>query len=263
MPNSWFRFKQFIIRQDRCAMKVCTDSCILGAWTVNRLKDAVKILDIGTGTGLLPLMLAQKSNGIMDAIEWDPEAAAQAGENISESPWHDRIRIMEGDVRMFSFENKYDFIITNPPFYESDLRSPVAKKNKAKHDESLTLDQLLTIISLNLRAGGSFSVLLPYHRTAYFEKSVAEQGFFLQEKLTIRQTTGHDPFRTILLFKNEKSSVDFLRLLHSNEKSPAHFPAEQYINEKSTAILSGELIIKDSHGRYTPEFSELMQDYYG
>jgi tRNA1Val (adenine37-N6)-methyltransferase len=240
MPNSWFRFKQFIIRQDRCAMKVCTDSCILGAWTVNRLKDAAKILDIGTGTGLLSLMLAQKSNGIMDAIEWDPDAAAQAGENIAESPWHNRIRIMEGDVRMFSFENKYNFIITNPPFYESDLRSPAVKKNQAKHGETLTLDQLLKIISLNLHTSGSFSILLPFHRTEYFEKSAMEHGFFLQEKLTIRQTPAHDPFRSILLMNNDR--------LHLNEKYPV--------------VLSGELIIRDGRGRYTHEFSELMQDYY-
>ena len=230
-------------------MKVCTDSCILGAWTATRLKEEVKILDIGTGTGLLPLMLAQKSNGIIDAIESDPESAMQAGENIAESPWQNRIRIMEGDVRLFLFENKYDFIITNPPFYESDLRSPVAKKNKAKHDESLTLDQLLTIISLNLRAGGSFSILLPFHRTEYFEKSADERGFFLQEKLTIRQTPVHDPFRSILLM--------------SNEKSPTHSPAGFRLNEKYPEILSGELIIQDRNGRYTTAFSELMKDYYG
>jgi len=244
-------------------MKVCTDSCILGAWTVNHLKDAVKILDIGTGTGLLPLMLAQKSNGVMDAIESDPEAAAQAGENIAGSPWQDQIRIIEGDVRVFPFENKYDFIITNPPFYESDLRSPVAKKNKAKHDESLTLDQLLTIISWNLHHGGSFSILLPFHRTEYFEKSAAERGFFLGEKLTIRQTPAHDPFRSILLMNNAESQAGLLVKQHPNEKSPSYFPDKLQLNEKYPEPLSGELIIRDSHGMYTPEFSDLMRDYYG
>jgi tRNA1Val (adenine37-N6)-methyltransferase len=263
MPNSWFRFKQFIIRQDRCAMKVCTDSCILGAWAVSRLKDTLKILDIGTGTGLLPLMLAQKSNGTMDAIESDPEAAAQARENIAESPWRDQIRIIENDVRLFSFEDKYDFIISNPPFYESDLRSPVTKKNKAKHDESLTLDQLLTIISLNLHPGGSFSILLPFHRTEYFEKSAAERGFFLGEKLTIRQTPVHDPFRSIVLMNNAKSQAQLPVTQHPGEISPNHLPARMQLNKKYPEPSSGELIIRDSHGRYTPEFSDLMQDYYG
>jgi tRNA1Val (adenine37-N6)-methyltransferase len=262
MPNSWFRFKQFIIRQDRCAMKVCTDSCILGAWTADHVKDAERILDIGTGTGLLPLMLAQKSNAAIDAIETDPEAAAQAGENFAESPWHEHLRILPGDVRMFSFENEYDFIITNPPFYESDLRSPSAKKNKAKHDESLTLGQLLVIISWNLKPGGSFSILLPFHRTLYFENAAMELGFFLREKLEIRQTPLHDPFRTILLFNNEKSPVNFSCASLISLKSGALWPSRSDLNEKSPDSLSGKLIIKDSHGRYTPEFSELMHDYY-
>jgi tRNA1Val (adenine37-N6)-methyltransferase len=244
-------------------MKVCTDSCILGAWTTSHLKDAVKILDIGTGTGLLPLMLAQKSNGIIDAIESDPEAAAQAGENIAESPWHNQIRIIENDVRLFLFEDKYDFIITNPPFYESDLRSPVTKKNKAKHDESLTLDQLLTIVSLNLHPGGSVSILLPFHRTEYFEKSAAERGFLLLEKLIIRQTPAHDPFRSILLMNYAKSQTHFPVKQYPNEKSPTRFPDSLPLNQKSPEPLSGELIIRDSHGKYTPEFSDLMQDYYG
>jgi tRNA1Val (adenine37-N6)-methyltransferase len=262
MPNSWFRFKQFIIRQDRCAMKVCTDSCILGAWTADHVKDAERILDIGTGTGLLPLMLAQKSIAAIDAIESDPEAAAQAGENFAESPWHENLRILPGDVRRFSFENKYDFIITNPPFYESDLRSPSEKKNKAKHDESLTLDQLLVIISLNLKPGGSFSILLPFHRTLYFENAAAEQGFFLKEKLVIRQTPLHDPFRTILLFNNEKSPAYLPDASPIILKSGTLRSSRSDLNEKSPVPLSAELIIKDSHRRYTPEFSELMHDYY-
>ncbi|HEY4936229.1 MAG TPA: methyltransferase domain-containing protein, partial [Puia sp.] len=111
MPNPYFRFKQFTIQQDRSSMKVCTDSCILGAWTGPRLRGAKRILDIGTGTGLLPLMLAQKSEAHIDTIESDPETFTQAGENIKQSPWSGRIRLMEGDVRDYSFQYRYDFII--------------------------------------------------------------------------------------------------------------------------------------------------------
>ena len=94
MPNPYFRFKQFIIQQDRCTMKVCTDSCILGAWTALQLdKGAKTILDIGTGTGLLPLMLAQKTESLIDTIESDPESAGQARENIRQSPWDNRIQV--------------------------------------------------------------------------------------------------------------------------------------------------------------------------
>jgi tRNA1Val (adenine37-N6)-methyltransferase len=215
-------------------MKVCTDSCILGAWSAGRLTDAKKILDIGTGTGLLPLMLAQKSEALIDTIETDPESADQAGENIAGSPWNDRIRIFKGDVRYYSFGHRYDFIIANPPFYESALRSPTAKKNEAKHEQSLTLHQLLMIIRSYLHLGGAFSILLPFQRTTYFENLAENSGFYVQEKLTVRQTPAHPPFRSILLFKAEK---------------------------KGEPLLS-ELLIKNEKGKYSQEFSELMKDYY-
>src|SRR5450631_3674511 len=204
MPNSYFRFKQFVIQQDRSTMKVCTDSCVLGAWTALQLGQAKTILDIGTGTGLLALMLAQKSEGAIDAVESDTKSAGQARENIRQTSWSDRIRVVERDVRDYSNDASYDFIITNPPFFESDLHSPVHKKNQVKHDVSLTLDQLLTVISKNLKPHGQFSILLPHHRTAYFENLAITNNFFLQKKLTVRQTPAHAPFRSICLFSYQK-----------------------------------------------------------
>jgi|SRR5450432_859646 tRNA1Val (adenine37-N6)-methyltransferase len=234
MPNSYFRFKQFTIQQDRCTMKVCTDSCILGAWTALRLSGAKRILDIGTGTGLLPLMLAQKSESLIDTIESDPGSFAQAKENIQQSPWSDRIRLIAGDVRAHSFSSAYDFIISNPPFYESDLRSPEIKKNNAKHGESLTLDELITVLRSCLHENGAFSILLPFLRTNYFEKLSAVNGFFLHEKLIIRQTPQHVPFRTVCLYSR-------------------HIPEN---------VLSGELTIKDENGEKSFAFSKLMKEYY-
>ncbi len=234
MPNSFFRFKKFTIQQDRCAMKVCTDSCILGAWTAGRLQGAARVLDIGTGTGLLPLMLAQKTEALLDTIESDPETVVQAGENISQSPWAGRIRLLEGDVRTYPFTSFYDFIISNPPFFESDLRSPVDKKNKAKHDESLTLSELISVIGSRLSPLGAFSILLPFHRTAYFENLAAARGFFLREKLSVRQTAAHAPFRSICLFSFQK-------------------PGQ---------VFSNEMIIKEDTGKYSLAFTELMEDYY-
>ncbi|HEV3223021.1 MAG TPA: methyltransferase [Puia sp.] len=234
MPNPYFRFKQFTIQQDRSVMKVCTDSCILGAWTGVRLHGAKRILDIGTGTGLLPLMLAQKSDAIFDCIELDLGSFAQAGENILRSPWPDRIRIIEGDARIYSFQIKYDFIITNPPFYESGLRSPEQKINKARHEESLTLDELISVIRSCLLPDGSFSILLPFHRSDYFEKLASSNGFFLNEKLTVRQTPGHPPFRSLSLYGNK-------------------MPEQKILNE---------LIIKNSDGKNSRDFSMLMKDFY-
>jgi tRNA1Val (adenine37-N6)-methyltransferase len=215
-------------------MKVCTDSCILGAWTALRLSGAKRILDIGTGTALLPLMLAQKSGALVDTIESDPESAGQARENILQSPWPERIQVMEGDVRSQLFQSSYDFVITNPPFYESDLRSPEMKKNHAKHSQSLTLDELVSVIRTVLQPDGAFSVLLPFIRTNYFENLASVRGFFLNEKLLIRQTPKHVPFRTICLYKRS-------------------------LPEK---ILLSELTIHDAAGKYSREFSELMTEYY-
>src|SRR5450631_3782511 len=103
MPNDYFRFREFTINQDRSVMKVCTDACLFGAWTVRHLKDAKNILDIGTGTGLLSLMIAQKSPGLVDAIEYDHESYLQAEQNTTASSWSDRINIIEGDVRHYPF----------------------------------------------------------------------------------------------------------------------------------------------------------------
>jgi tRNA1Val (adenine37-N6)-methyltransferase len=234
MPNSYFQLKQFVIQQDRSTMKVCTDSCILGAWTALQLGHAKTILDIGTGTGLLALMLAQKSEGAIDAVESDPESVGQAMENIRETPWSDRIRVVEKDVRDYSNDEYYDFIITNPPFFESDLHSPVFKKNQVKHDVSLTLDILLNAISKNLKPDGHFSILLPHHRTAYFDNLAITNKFFLQKKLVVRQTPAHAPFRSICLYGYQKPSD----------------------------VISEELNIKENDGKYSRGFTFIMRDYY-
>jgi tRNA1Val (adenine37-N6)-methyltransferase len=129
----------------------------------------------------------------------------------------------------------YDFIISNPPFFESDLRSPDDKKNRAKHNETLTLDELIVVVRKHLKRTGLFSILLPYHRSEYFENLATANEFFLREKLMIRQTPNHQPFRNILL----------------------------YGFQKSKSVLSKELTIKNENGIYTAEFLGLMSDYYG
>ncbi len=215
-------------------MKVCTDSCIFGAWSSLKIKNVKNILDIGSGTGLLSLMLAQISTAIINSIELDRESFLQAAENINESPWSDRIHILEGDARNFIFENKYDFIICNPPFFESDLQSPDLKKNKSKHDVSFTLEDLINVVRENLNNDGAFSVLLPYHRTDFFEKLATANGFLLQEKLMLRQTPRHEPFRSICLFSHQKPE---------------------------SAIVD-ELTIKDANGKNSSEYESLMNEYY-
>jgi len=150
-------------------MKVTTDACLFGAWVAEEVRSQESgvgsSLDIGTGTGLLALMLAQKNSETnILAIEIDKDAAAQAANNIDSSLWKDHVDILEADVKDLSFPEKFDLIISNPPFYEKELRSDTDKKNIAHHSENLTLKELLNIIKNNLNPHGNFFLLLPYKR---------------------------------------------------------------------------------------------------
>jgi tRNA1Val (adenine37-N6)-methyltransferase len=170
MSNTFFRFKQFIVHQDACAMKVCTDACILGAWFAEKIPSYSLILDAGSGTGLLMFMLAQKSKAEIHGIEIDLDAYKQSKENINENKLKDRLKVFPADFRYYSFPEKYDFIISNPPFYEDSLQSSTDKKNIAKHSRELTLEELIKAIDANLKPTGSFGVLIPYNRSKYFEE---------------------------------------------------------------------------------------------
>ena len=236
MPNTYFNFKQFTIHQDKCSMKVCTDACILGAWTAQIFQSHSinNILDIGCGTGLLSLMLAQKMNGLIDAIEINSDAAGQAIENINASSWANRISVIHSSLQDFETNKKYGLIICNPPFYEDDLRSGDEYKNEAKHDTTLKLEDLLVSIRENLSEDGFSVVLLPFHRTAYFEETAKKQSLFVREKLLIRQTPRHEHFRSVIL------------LSAKNVQKP----------------VINKLIIHDDQRNYTAEFNMLLKDYY-
>ena len=234
MPNNYFQFKKFIIHQDQCAMKVCTDACILGAWFAKKISNFSEVLDIGSGTGLLMLMLAQKSKASISGIEIDPQAYKQLRENTGQSKWANRFKLYAGDVRVHSFHEKFDFIISNPPFFDNDLVSIVNEKNIAKHSKGLSLKELMEAIDTNLDSSGSFGILLPYHRGAYFEELAKSYQFHLKEKLLVKQTVSHSYFRTILHFsKNQLGAADEFTLT-----------------------------IQESEGKYSSDFIELMKDYY-
>jgi tRNA1Val (adenine37-N6)-methyltransferase len=216
-------------------MKVCTDACLFGAYVAKTLQSLPvnNILDIGAGTGLLSLMLAQKTTAAIDSIEIDAAAFAQAKENIVQSPWKEKITIVNKNVLQFEPDKKYDCIISNPPFFEADLKSDDEKKNFAKHDSSLTLINLLKIIDNHLTAEGFFALLLPYHRSNYFEKLAEELNFYCAKKILVKQTPRHNYFRAILIFSRNKSSAQ-----------------------------QATFTIKNEAGNYTPEFTEVLKDYY-
>jgi tRNA1Val (adenine37-N6)-methyltransferase len=236
MPNTYFEFKQFTVHQDKSAMKVCTDACLFGAYVADRFqrtKPKFNVLDIGAGTGLLSLMLAQKNEDAkIDAVEIDRAAAEQARENFKASPWKDRLHIHHQPIQEFGF-NTYDLIISNPPFYENDLKSDNTKRNLALHSSALGLDDLLDVVQKHISAHGKFAVLLPYHRSANFINHAQLKDLFLLEEISVKQTSRHPYFRSMLLFGKDKVQVK-----HS------------------------DLCIKEANDQYSKEFIELLKDYY-
>jgi tRNA1Val (adenine37-N6)-methyltransferase len=215
-------------------MKVCTDSCLFGSVIASSRLPGINCLDIGTGTGLLSLMLAQKnSEAIIDAVDIDILAAVQAKENIAASQWAGRIQVFNRDILTFSPGKQYDCIFSNPPFFEDDLQSPDDAKNNAKHNTSLTLSGLISFADIHLTKDGFFAVLLPYHRVDHFIEEATKAGFHLTKQILVKQTMKHTFFRGILFFDRRENKTEF-----------------------------SELIIKDAVNTYTPEFSAALKDYY-
>ncbi len=237
MANSYFQFKQFTVQQEKAALKVSTDSCLFGAWVAEEVRskkyDVRTVLDIGAGTGLLMLMLAQKCDALIDGIEIDEPSYQQAKENIEESPWKERLHFFYGDVKQFAFQQQYDFIISNPPFYEGDLKSSAANRNIAMHDEGLKLDELLQVVDANLTDNGRFAVLLPYARADQFIEDTNKQRLFLSKRMNVTQSVHHSFFRSLLLFERKNGNPEMK-----------------------------ELSIKDETNQYTDHFIELLKDYY-
>ncbi len=221
-------------------MKVTTDACLFGAILVNEISfrnKLVKSLDIGTGTGLLSLMLAQQHSSLrIIALELDNEAAEQARENINCSPWKDRIDLIKGDFLDYEPDPAYDLIFSNPPFYENDLSSPDAKINLARHNADLPLAKLLPGINHLLNQDGEAWLLLPYKRNMEIRQMLIGNDMFPVKIILIRNSLNHDYFRIILNIKKGKGTS-----------------AETRIDE---------FTIYEPNGSYTMAFESLLRPYY-
>lgn len=234
--NTHFRFKQFAVHQDRCTMKVCTDACVFGAWV--EAQSSLRILDIGTGTGLLSLMVAQRSPmATIDAIEIDEIAANQAAENCAQSPFADRISVILNAVQEYSPPYLYDFIFTNPPFFQEDLRSPDSKKNRAHHAESLSFTDLLVAVRRLLKADGRWAVLLPIDESKVLVTKAMIQGWVVVNDLTLYHDFTKRPLRRMTTFA--------------------------FGTERDTTAHSAEIAIFESDGiTHTVAFRKLLQEFY-
>jgi tRNA1Val (adenine37-N6)-methyltransferase len=234
MNDSSFHFKQFTIDQDRCAMKVGTDGVLLGAWV--KVNEAKSILDIGTGTGLIALMLAQKSDAIIDAIDIDKDAFEQAKKNVANSKWHSRIHIFHSSLQEFSnsSKDKYDLIVSNPPFFSDAYKAGTEARNIARHtDETLSFDDLISGVKKLLTSGGKFCVILPFKEgNDFIEKSQAND-LPIQKLTRVKTKSDKQEKRLMIEFGFQKSN-----------------PVED------------DIIIQEEDLTFTKEYIELTKDYY-
>ncbi|MEO6833215.1 MAG: methyltransferase [Chitinophagaceae bacterium] len=234
MSNSWFQFKEFTIQQDKCGMKVSTDACIQGAWTEIPIGSQCA-LDIGTGTGVLALMLAQRGIKLkIDAIEQDVNAFIQAFENVRNSPFADNIQLYRADVTDWISTKVYDLILCNPPFFQKSLKGADIARNAARHAETLSPETLVKVLLKHLSETGKASIMWPKEEHELFRELAFEAGLFLHKKLVV--------------FDRENSRISRIIGLYGKES----------VDE----TLAETLIIKQENGAYSEEFTKLLQPFY-
>ena len=247
-----FTLKQFEVRQERCAMKVGTDGVLLGAWA--RVEHCKHILDMGTGTGLVALMAAQRSQAHIVAIDLDADAVVQATENVASSPWRDRICVIEADARTIgnvALRNEsshleedpqplnshpltlFDALLCNPPFFENSLKCSDSARTMARHTDTLSFDELARSAARLLAPEGELSVVIPYDRAQDMTVSAACCGFFATRQTVIVPVEGGKPKRILMAFTREGAA-------HTIET----------------------LCIQDSQRNYTPAYIRLVEDFY-
>jgi tRNA1Val (adenine37-N6)-methyltransferase len=218
MPNDYFQFQQFRVQQGNSAMKVCTDACIFGAWMAKQLQDCTgNLLDIGTGTGLLSLLVAQKNQLQITAIELDEAAALEAAGNFKQSPWQKRLEVIQADIRDYSADVPFDYIISNPPFYDNDLPSGKEQRDIALHSKELKLEVLINCINRLLQPTGKWAVLLPEHRRTYAIQLAQQSGWYVEKQLLVNQRAAVSPFRCCLLFSKRDNLIIETETLHIRE----------------------------------------------
>jgi len=232
---SAFHFKQFSIEQDKCAMKVSLDACVFGA--LCETHKAEHILDIGTGTGLLSLMLAQRSHAHIDAVELDELAAQQAIQNIEHSPFSKQIRVHTTDIKQFNSAKKYDLVVCNPPFFSDHLKGPDAKRNQARHNDGLSFGELSKSIATHLSKLGKVWILLPCSELDRFLKFAQQENLTLHQKWWLSSRPQKAPHRVIFTLIHTSTLV-------------ASAPDEQLT------------VHTESGPEYSADFKSLLCDYY-
>lgn len=233
MPG--FRFKRFNIEQDRCAMKVGTDGVLIGSWC--NTTGAKTILDIGCGTGLIALMVAQRCNGeaTITGIEIDHEAAEQAKENVAGSPWSKTVNIVHTSMQDYRPDTTIDLIVSNPPYFTNALKAPDAKRSAARHNDSLSVEDLVHFAKKHLSATGHLSVVLPCEEAKRLVSEGIACGLHLQRATAVQTKENKPPKRTLVEIGKEKA------------------PSPQ----EDTLVLG-----EGANNEMTAQFKALVRDFY-
>lgn len=249
-----FKFKKFSINQENCAMKICTDACIFGGYV--DISESKSILDIGTGTGLLALMIAQRTDNNLEkpnitAVEIEPNAFLASKENFERSDYKDRLSIFHHSIQDFSgqyfsgnYSSTFDHIISNPPFFLHQSKTKNNSKNLALHSEALSFDELLSSIDKLLSEDGKCDILLPAFEMDIFIKKAEKYNLFPQKKLNIYTRKEQQIFRIITRFKRNNTE--------NNQAVENNFIIYKSKNEKNIELNRG----------YTEQFIELLRDFY-
>lgn len=226
-----FSFKQFAIRQERCAMKVGTDGVLLGAWAPECIAGG-RILDIGTGTGVMAIMAAQRNpSARIVGVEIDDMSALQARENAEASPWADRVEIVNADIRSYEAAAPFDLVISNPPYFVDSLKSPDSCRTTARHTVSLDFGELMSAVERLLAPDGRFAVIVPAEAAS---RVVASGRLALRRRCDVRSKPSAGPIRTMMEF------------------AAGYCGAPEF----------SELTIGDGKGGYTAEYVALTRDFY-
>lgn len=233
MDTRPFHFKAFSLHHHRSTMKVGTDAVLLGIWT--DLTSVKSALDVGTGCGILSLLLACRTSLSVDAVEMDADSFEEAKQNFLESPYSDCLQIFHADFNDFvpPEGKRYDLIISNPPFFVNDLQSKNPKKSMARHTQSLTYERLLTGSLELLNPEGKISVVLPYRESRLFLSLAKSAGFFVEKQMLIFPMLGKEPNRINILL------------------------GRQPVEEQTEKFM-----IRDENGKFTSQYVDFVKDYY-
>lgn len=234
MDSRPFFFKKFGMFHHRSTMRVGTDAVLFAQWV--DVKSSDYALDIGTGSGIIPLILSQKGVGRMDAVELDTDSYEEAKQNFSNSVWNDKLNVFNEDVRLFAEESlkKYDLIVSNPPYYSSDVKPIKEKKVMARHVSTLSFRDLLLSAKKMMKNEARLAVVLPFYESRLFIKEAEELGLYLQKEFLISPIEGKEPNRVNMQF-----------VLYE-------------VEDADTTLFT----IRNSDYSYTNQYKEFLKDYY-